>query len=368
MLEQGKIDSKQAVILMMNLVLPTALITIPAISVQYAAQDAWLSIIIATAAGLIIALLIVNLSLKFPGKTLFEYPEDILGKTMGKIIGFLYIWTFFLYIGSGVVAEFGYFLNITLMPDTPAVVFCIIVVALAGFAVRNGLEVLSRFSQVFLLVVALLVIIFLFSIKDMKLARVLPFFDAGLIPIVKGAFLPASWLGEIIILGVITPYLSKPGDAYRVGVISIVIDGSFIAVSTMVVLLILGPNNTGSCLYPTFMAVRAISIGNFLERLESVVIMLWILGGIAKVGLFYYAAVLGSAQCLGLKDYKPLVLPVGVIMVAIIALYFGTNVIETFHYISLAATPYVLVFPQFGIPLLLLIVAWLRGKRGRNIK
>ncbi len=57
----------------------------------------------------------------------------------------------------------------------------------------------------------------------------------------------------------------------------------------------------------TFNSVRLVSIANFLERLESVVLMAWILGGFIKVGVFYYAAVLGRAQWLGLKDYRSLV-------------------------------------------------------------
>ena len=43
----------------------------------------------------------------------------------------------------------------------------------------------------------------------------------------------------------------------------------------------------------------------------------WMLGGFVKVGVFYYAAVLGSAQLFGLKDYRPLVLPAGTIVVAL---------------------------------------------------
>lgn len=53
--EQGKIDSKQAVLLMISMILPTAILTVPAVTVKHARQDAWLSIIVATLAGLLIA-------------------------------------------------------------------------------------------------------------------------------------------------------------------------------------------------------------------------------------------------------------------------------------------------------------------------
>ncbi|HAG06695.1 MAG TPA: spore gernimation protein, partial [Peptococcaceae bacterium] len=43
MSEQGKIDSKQAVMLMLSMVLPTAILTVPPVVVEFARQDAWLS-------------------------------------------------------------------------------------------------------------------------------------------------------------------------------------------------------------------------------------------------------------------------------------------------------------------------------------
>lgn len=353
--------------LMMSMVLPTAILTVPAITVKSAGQDAWLSIVVATLAGLLIAWLVVSLSLRFPGKTLFEYTEEILGKAPGKIFGLLYIWLFFLYIGSGAVREFGVFLVTAMMPDTPIIVFHIAVIAVAAYAVRNGLEVLSRFNQLFIPVTALLAVVFILSAKDMKVARLLPVFDTGLIPIVKGAVAPTMWLGEIVTLAMIIPYLNKPREAYRVAALSILLCSFFLAASILEGLLIFGPNMTGHWIFPTFNAVRVVSIANFLERLESVILMLWILGGIAKVGVFYYAAVLGSAQWLGLKDYRPLVLPVGVILTALSILLWGENIVDMLHFIAQVYVPFCLIVLEVGIPLLLLVVALARGKRGKRV-
>jgi len=54
---------------MLSVVLPTAILIVPAITVTKARQDAWLS---------------VSLSLRFPGQTLCEYAEDILDNVLGK--------------------------------------------------------------------------------------------------------------------------------------------------------------------------------------------------------------------------------------------------------------------------------------------
>ncbi|MGQ9754705.1 MAG: GerAB/ArcD/ProY family transporter [Desulfotomaculales bacterium] len=365
MSEQGKIDGKQAVMLMLSTVLPTAILTVPAVVVGFARQDAWLSIGIATAAGLLIARLVVSLNLRFPGKTLVEYAEEILGKVPGKIVGLLYIWGFFLYVGAGVVREFAVFMVTAVMPETPIIVFSIMIVAVAAYAIRNGLEVLCRFNQLFIPLVGLLAIVFALSVKDMRLARLLPVFDAGLIPVIKGSVAPAMWLGQIVIFAMIIPYLHRPRDAHRVATFSLLLISFFLTASILEALLIFGPYVASAWIFPTFNAVRVVSIANFLERLESVVVAVWVIGAFVKVGVFYYAAVLGSAQWLGLRDFRPLVAPVGLLLVVLSILLWGENIIEMLHLVTEVYVPFSLLVFESGIPLLLLVTAVGRRKGGK---
>lgn len=225
--------------LMLSMGLPTAMLTAPAITVRHARQDAWLSIIIATAAGLVIARLVASLSIRFPGKTLFEYAEEILGKVPWKIVGLFYIW-WFLHVNALVIRELGIFMVTAMMPDTPIIVFHVVGVAVVAYTVRNGLKVLSRFNQLFIPVTGLLAVVFLLSTKDMKLTRLLPVFEASFIQIVKGAALPASLLGEIVTHTMIIPYLDKPREAHRVATLSILLMGLFLTASVLESLLIFG--------------------------------------------------------------------------------------------------------------------------------
>ncbi|MCR4442675.1 MAG: endospore germination permease [Peptococcaceae bacterium] len=363
MWEQAKIDGKQAVMLMLSMVLPTAILTVPSLTVRLAKQDAWLSIAVAVLAGLLIARLAVSLSLLFPGKTLLEYSEEILGKAAGKVVGLLYIW-WFLHMGAVVIREFGVFLVTAIMPETPIIVFHIVVAAVAAYAVRSGLEVLSRFNQLFIPLTGFLAVAFVLSVKDMQMVRLLPVFDTGLLPVLKGAAVPASWMGEIVVFTMFIPSLKNPGEAHRLAALSVLLIGFFLTLSILEALLIFGPEITAAWLFPTFNAVRVVSIAGFLERLESVITVVWVAGGFIKVGVFYYAAVLGSAQWAGLKDYRPLVIPVGVVLVSL-SILLHENVADMFAFLALTWPPYALLVFEGGIPLLLLAAA-LAGGKGRK--
>lgn len=195
MLESGKINSQQAIWLMITLVVTSAGIYAPVIAVNAARQDAWLSMIAATLAALLIAWLIVGLVLRFPGKTIFEIPELVLGKIPGKIVAFLFaLW--FIHLEILVFAEFGNFMISTVLPGTPMVVNHVVAAVIIAYIARNGLEVISRFNGIFLPLFMFIVgLLFALSFKEMSAVRLLPVFDYGIAAILKGSAPPGRLAG-----------------------------------------------------------------------------------------------------------------------------------------------------------------------------
>ncbi len=365
MLEGGKIDSKQAIFLLTTMVLATAILFVPAIIAHHAKQDAWISAILATLGGLVIARLQVTLGLRFPGMTLFQYLEVILGKVLGKAAGFLYLW-WFLHMNAEVLREFGSFLVAAFMPDTPIIVFIIIITIISAYAVRSGLEVFTRVNQIILpLILLSLLVLFALAIKEMRITRLLPLLDTGVVPIIKGALTPLSWFGEMATFLMIIPYLNKPQEAPRIANTAILISGTFFLITVLGVLAIFGPALSARWMFPTLNGARMIHLANFLERLEAVIMVIWVFGAFVKISVFYYAGVLGSAQLLGLKDFRPLVLPIGVIVVAL-SILLHPNILDLAHFLGQVWPPYALSTFEVGLPLILLAISLIRGKGGQQ--
>ena len=42
---------------------------------------------------------------------------------------------------------------------------------------------------------------------------------------------------------------------------------------------------------------------------------IWVVGAFVKISVFYYATVLGTAQWLNLSDYRPVIWPLGILMI-----------------------------------------------------
>ena len=365
MLEEGKIDSKQAIFLLTTMILATAILFVPAIITHHAKQDAWIAAILATLGGLLIARLQVTLGLRFPGMTLFQYLEVILGKVLGKTLGFFYLW-WFLHMNAEVLREFGSFLVAAFMPETPLIIFICVITIISAYAVRSGLEVFSRVNQIFLpLILFSLVLLFALATKEMRITRLLPVLDTGVVSIIKGALTPLSWFGEMATFLVIIPYLNKPQEAQRIAYSAILLSGLFFLLSVVGILAIFGPALTARWMFPTLNGARMIHLANFLERLEAVIMVIWVFGAFVKISVFYYAAVLGSAQLLGLKDFRCMVLPLGVITVAL-SILLHRNILELAHFLGQVWPPYALSTFEVGLPLILLAISLIRGKGGHR--
>lgn len=360
MLEQGKINSRQAILLLIVMILSTVVLSVPAITVKHARQDAWLSVALATGAGLLIARLVTALGLRFPGESIFQYPAKILGRWPGTLVGLLYV-AWFLHINAGVIRQYSELLVTVFMPETPLIVFNLVVVAIAAYAVRNGLEVFSRVNEILAPVVLGLILISLILVsKDMDMQRLLPVADVEGIHIIKGAVVPLSWFGEIVTITALIPYLNKSLESGRVAIKAVLISGFIFILVVLQAIALFGPDLAGAFVFPGGGKYRIINVANFLGRMEALVMTGWVTAGFIKICLFYWVAILGSAQLFKLQDYRPLALPVGAVLLAMSILNHPSTV-DLQRFMALVFPFFSLTF-ELAIPLALLIIAMLRGK------
>ncbi|SFH11814.1 spore germination protein KB [Desulfotomaculum arcticum] len=362
-MEQGKISSKQAFYLITTFIIATTFLGFPALVAGQAGKDAWLSSLIATLLSYPTAWLTVKLGSLFPGLTLIEYIEKIIGIWPGKMLGFLYLFYFF-HICSGIITEYGGFIADVFMPETPTVVFFIVPLIIAAYIIKFGLEVLARTNQIFFpWLVLSLPLILVFVIPEMKIERFLPVFDSSPLQIFKGTLAPLTWHGEIIAFAMIIPYLSKPKEAAKIAYISLALIGVIFLLLIATSLAVFG-STVSSMLYPVLNVARVIKIDTVIDRPEPVLMAIWVSGGVIKIACFYYIIVLGTAQLFKLKDYRPLVLPVGLILLAL-SINFAPNTIMAFDYIAYYWPFYGLIF-ELGLMLTLFFIALIRSKEGSS--
>lgn len=121
---------------------------------------------------------------------------------------------------------------------------------------------------------------------------------------------------------------------------------------------------TGSITFPMINATRFISIANLFEHLEAIVMAIYVGGVFIKISVFLFAISLGTALWLNISAYRPIVMPIGFLLL-LISMWSAANLQELANFF-VTTTPFYALTIQTMIPLLLLAIALIRKKSSRE--
>lgn len=320
-------------------------------------QDAWIASIIGMLVNVLFILLYIVLIRMYPQLTLIQIIEVILGKWLGKLVSCLYLLFFFILTVYLVRFE-GSFIVSAIFPETPLVVILITFTFVVALAVRYGPEVFCRSAELFTPFLFLFFIcIFLSLLPKSNLELIQPVFEYGTWPILSTG-IQAAAIQEHICLLMLVPYVRSIKRIPSAFLIGAVIGSVVIILITTFSILVLGPDVTARNLFPGFTLAKKITIGRFLERLESIMIAIWFLAVFIKTTICYYALSLGLAQTTSFRNYRTLVYPLG-ISIAVYAGVVFPNIAEYLESLHKSWFPYSYTMLLI-IPLLLLALGMLK--------
>ncbi|MDM5154509.1 endospore germination permease [Bacillus sp. DX1.1] len=357
-MEKGKISSFQMALMIVPTIIATAILIVPSITGKFAGRDMWISPILASLNGFFTAFLMYRLHKIYPNKTFIQYSEHIIGRIPGKVLGFVYLF-FFLHTCGSICREYADFVIGSFLPKTPMIVVLGSIIFVCAFAVRGGVEVIGRVAQLLIPLFILPLFLLILLLSDLKPVNMLPIMEHGIMPSVMGAAVPQGWFAEIFMISMLLPFLTDREKGMKWSVFSVIVAMLTLTYTNIMGILHFG-NSVISYAYPLFSAFRYISIAGFFEHLESVVITFWILGVFVKISVFYYALVLGTAQWLQCSNYRPIVFPLGFLLM-LFGIWVASAEQEMTRFLGE-------VFPFYGalmftlIPLLLLLIAIIHKK------
>ncbi|RKQ19322.1 GerAB/ArcD/ProY family transporter [Ureibacillus endophyticus] len=312
MIEKGRISASQLGKILYMAIIPTSLLTTPAITFKYAKQDLWLSPIWAIS-GFITVFIVLRIYRMYPSENIIQIMERIGRRIPGKIISGIYL-LFILYVNGVIVREYSEFVVSSFLHTTPIVVISGLMVLVCAMAVRGGLEIVGRFAELFL---PIFITLFLFNIipiiADLQWSNLFPIFGEGIRPSIEGAFVLQTWFSEMIIASFFLPFVADHHNAKKTLSRSLLAIMVTLSVSNLATLLLLG-ELTGNYSYPFLILARYINISNFINHLESLYMIIWVLGAFVKICVFYYVTVLVAAQWMKLSNYQPIVYPLGLLL------------------------------------------------------
>ncbi|TBL81247.1 GerAB/ArcD/ProY family transporter [Paenibacillus thalictri] len=353
----GKINSHTFTILVAFFMIGTSILITPAGLAVDARQDAWLACLTGLLVNLLLVLLYAALGKRFGELSVIGFCERAFGKWLGKAAG-LVLTLFYYLLASLMVGDLGFFLTSQIVPETPIEMLQILFVLTISAAVYYGVKIYGRAAEIFfpiMLVLFLLLIVPL--LHRFHFNNVMPLMENGIKPVLKGAY---SFFGlqEMGVLLMLYPFVGEgKGRAMIVGT---VIGGIVLAITTFSSIAVLGASLTANQLFPAYTLAKNINIGNFIQRLEGNMMLIWVLTIFMKVVITFHASLLGMVQVFNLKSEKPYVAPLALGMVSLSLICYPDTLFST-RFLARNWTALASFFMIF-LPLLLLAVSVLRHK------
>jgi spore germination protein KB len=330
-----------------------------------AKSDMWIAIILGLLISVPILMVYARILSRYPGKDLYDILEEVFGKYLGKVFSLAFIW-FSFHLGALVLRNFGEFMTAVGLPETPKIVPIIMFALICALAVKSGIETLAKCSSHFIVGVFFLLFLLAFlTIPSVKSENLFPIMYNGFKPVLRGAFSAFSFpFGELVVFMMVFDSLKTPGSSYKVYLWSLVIGGLVVLLISIRNVLVLGADTIGTVYFPSYTAISRVNIGNFLQRLEISVSIVFILSGFIKISICLLAATKGVTKLFGFKDYRVLVIPVGLLMVNL-AYTIYDSIMEMFEWAQDIWPYYAFPF-QVILPLIILIAieikAWMQKK------
>lgn len=340
----------------------SATLVIAASAATLARQDAWIAGIVAIIFGLATLWITSYLGGLYPNKTIIEVIQLLMGKWIGGFVIINYIFMCFV-ATCQIIWYVGNFFTTTYMPETPTYAITVMFGVALIIAIMYGLEVITRASEIFFIIVCLVFIASMGLVApNMKVNNLLPVMEKGITPILKGSIALFAFSGaQMVLLNIIYPVNIKDMKSARRALFKGFLFGmGIILITILMALLVLGPSITANARFPSFLLAKEINVGIILTRLEALTILSWLLTIFIIALLYFYNGILGIAQLIGINNYKRIVIPYGLLQI-VVAEFIYDNVPYQMDWDSNVWPAYIFTF-GFVLPIVLLVIAKIRSR------
>lgn len=356
----GKISTRQAMILFILSTLSPTIRIFPAACSQAAKTAAWVTPIVASVALIVLYSVISAYFNKKNITNLNDVFKLALGTTIGKVVlsAFLF-WFIVLYVLY--IRYYAGRLLGSIFPNTDLRFFILVMIIIVYIAAKGRIETFLRFAEVvFLSLFTVMFFMFIFLLPEVKLANIYPvtFYDS--LPLLKVSVRVMGVWGYMLLPFFFGESIANKEEIKRFGKQSTIFIVAFSVVLLITVVGSLGPSVASRMPFPFFNAVKLITFMESFDRFESLILALWVAADFVIITLFAFVIMHIIKNLFSLSEVKYLATPIASIG------YIGSQYICNNRFELEAFTTQFAVYANmlllYIVPIIILFVGKIRKK------
>ncbi|QRG66903.1 GerAB/ArcD/ProY family transporter [Brevibacillus choshinensis] len=359
---KDRLTTSQITVQLLAAMVGVGVLNLPESVGSKAGVDSWIVLFAAGFLAMVAVSIMAYLGNRFPGQSIIHYAPLLIGRFFGTIVLVAFLVYFLVFVGT-VVRISADVTKLFLLDLTPLEVIIIGMLSVSTYLVLHGINAIARFNEFIQpLTLFLLMLVLTQTIRDTDLGRILPVLGDGIQPLFR-AF-PTTFFAfmgfEILLF--IQPFMEQPRSAQRASLIAVGTTMLLYVIVTILSIAVLGKTEVTLVEYPTLAIIKNIEVpGAFIERLDSIMMMVWIPFAVTTIVMFHYCASLIASQLFGLQEHRVIALlfiPV-VFLIAVLP----RNILEVDRWSQLAS--WLGVFLIGIVPIWLVLVYKWKKRRQR---
>jgi len=355
-----RISTHQTVMFFVNMIFGAGVLILPrTITDKVKTPDGWITVIVS---GLLITLLVfllVMLCKQYPNETYFQFTQKIIGKWLAIPLC-IFIIIYYICLSALEVRVMAETTRLFLLQGTPNWAILIPFLWIGLYIILGGINPIARLLEIIFPITVLffLLVIFL-GIGIIDIDNLRPVLGNGFKPVLNGLKTTSLSFSGFEVILFIFMFMKDKTKVSKTIMFGIGIPFVFYTITVVVVVGAFSVNGVLLQTWPVLTYIRSYDIqGLFVERFDSLLLVIWIMQIFATYIIAYYICVLGMAQVLNKKNMKPFLF--GTLPFIYIISMIPKDINQTF---TMADTIGNTSFYLFGIvPLILLVISYVRKK------
>ena len=299
----------------------------------------------------------------FAGQDIIDISNFLGGPVFQKIVGMIFI-LYFVFSSSILLRNFCECLKTVYYPMTS--LFFILLTFIIALCISNGFNfsVTAKINLIILPIIFVSILfIFFANNQNLSFENMTPILGNGLFDTFVTGLGNLGAFGGIVFLYFIPPYLSEPKKFKKVAMISVGLSIVYLIICVAIILLTFTFLLKVDEIMPLYSAARYIEFGSFFQRLESILLLIWIIGMVCYLSIILHIVMNIFKKITNIRDSKPLIVPFALLLLSISLLpsnYAISKYLETTIY------PYLVIGIGFILSTSILILSYFKKRKSKE--
>lgn len=301
-----KLNKLEAVFFILIIIINKIILNLPKNLILSCSTGSILNLIYLAIISIFILFLVLKFFKPFSNADILDLSEFLSGKTFKCIIGFLYILLFF-FASSFVLINFINILENIYFPLSPRLLILLFFIVPAFIGNLIGGKGISKTNCIIIpAIIFSLILIFLGTSESFELTNLFPILGNGAKSIFLDGFTNIYAFSGIAYIFFLKPMLKNEKDFNKISYLTFGISTLFLILSVTSLLLTFPTITSSQEINSIYAISRVIQFGSFLERLDAIFILLWILSVMSYVSISMYLCIRIIQKLFNLKFSKNL--------------------------------------------------------------